>query len=132
MRQTAAQFEGAVQRRKVEGEPSESDRLKAGEADTAAVFATKRPQPVKQNFAFSNIQLPIPIIKQDFHSIYPRAPVWASLSTRLQGRQITPDHARIVAETGGSVGIWHFFPSLDAPYLTESDQSEDTAQHKAN
>jgi microsomal dipeptidase-like Zn-dependent dipeptidase len=33
--------------------------------------------------------------------------------TRLQGRQITPDHARIVAETGGSVGIWHFFPSLD-------------------
>jgi membrane dipeptidase len=33
--------------------------------------------------------------------------------TRLQARQITPDHARIVAETGGSVGIWHFFPSLD-------------------
>ena len=31
----------------------------------------------------------------------------------LQGRQITPDHARIVAETGGSVGIWHFFPSVD-------------------
>jgi membrane dipeptidase len=29
--------------------------------------------------------------------------------TRLQGRQITPDHARIVAETGRSVGIWHFF-----------------------
>ena len=33
--------------------------------------------------------------------------------TPLQGRQITPDHARIIAETGGSVGIWHFFPSLD-------------------
>lgn len=33
--------------------------------------------------------------------------------TPLQGRQISPDHARIVAETGGSVGIWHFFPSLD-------------------
>ena len=33
--------------------------------------------------------------------------------TRLQARQVTPDHARIVAETGGSVGIWHFFPSLD-------------------
>ena len=33
--------------------------------------------------------------------------------TPLQGRQITPDHARIVAETGGSIGIWHFFPSLD-------------------
>ena len=23
------------------------------------------------------------------------------------------DHARAIAETGGSVGIWHFFPSLD-------------------
>lgn len=33
--------------------------------------------------------------------------------TPLRGRQITPDHARILAETGGSVGIWHFFHSLD-------------------
>jgi membrane dipeptidase len=33
--------------------------------------------------------------------------------TPLKGRQITPDHARAIAETGGSVGIWHFFPSLD-------------------
>jgi membrane dipeptidase len=33
--------------------------------------------------------------------------------TPLQGRQITADHARAVAETGGSVGIWHFFPSLE-------------------
>ena len=33
--------------------------------------------------------------------------------TPLAGRQISPDHARAVAETGGSVGIWHFFPSLD-------------------
>src|SRR5205085_5989629 len=33
--------------------------------------------------------------------------------TPLQGRQITPDHARAIAETGGSVGIWHFFASLD-------------------
>jgi membrane dipeptidase len=33
--------------------------------------------------------------------------------TPLKGRQITPDHARIIAETGGSVGIWHFFPGLD-------------------
>lgn len=33
--------------------------------------------------------------------------------TRLTGRQISPDHARAIAETGGSVGIWHFFPSLD-------------------
>lgn len=33
--------------------------------------------------------------------------------TPLRGRQITPDHARIVAETGGSIGLWHFFPSLD-------------------
>jgi membrane dipeptidase len=31
----------------------------------------------------------------------------------LAGRQVSRDHARAVAETGGSVGIWHFFPSLD-------------------
>jgi membrane dipeptidase len=29
--------------------------------------------------------------------------------TPLTERQITPDHARAIAETGGSVGIWHFF-----------------------
>jgi membrane dipeptidase len=29
--------------------------------------------------------------------------------TALTGRQITPDHARAIAETGGSIGIWHFF-----------------------
>jgi membrane dipeptidase len=34
-------------------------------------------------------------------------------STPLGGRQVSPDHARAIAETGGSVGIWHFFPSLD-------------------
>lgn len=33
--------------------------------------------------------------------------------TPLQGRQISPDHARAIAGTGGSVGIWHFFPTLD-------------------
>jgi membrane dipeptidase len=33
--------------------------------------------------------------------------------TPLAGRQISPDHARMIAETGGSIGIWHFFPSLD-------------------
>src|SRR3954467_919546 len=33
--------------------------------------------------------------------------------TPLAGRQISPEHARAIAETGGSVGIWHFFPSLD-------------------
>jgi membrane dipeptidase len=33
--------------------------------------------------------------------------------TPLTERQITPDHARAVAETGGSIGIWHFFPTLD-------------------
>jgi membrane dipeptidase len=33
--------------------------------------------------------------------------------TPLSRRQISPDHARAIAETGGSVGIWHFFPSLD-------------------
>jgi hypothetical protein len=75
IRQTAAQFEGAVQRRKVEGEPSESDRLNAGEADVAAVFATKLPQPVKQNLAFSNFQSPVPVIKQDFHIHLPKGPV---------------------------------------------------------
>jgi membrane dipeptidase len=33
--------------------------------------------------------------------------------TPLTGRQVSPDHARAIAETGGSVGIWHFFPNLD-------------------
>jgi membrane dipeptidase len=33
--------------------------------------------------------------------------------TSLTERQVTPDHARAVAETGGSIGIWHFFSSLD-------------------
>jgi membrane dipeptidase len=33
--------------------------------------------------------------------------------TPLSGRQVSPDHARAIAETGGAVGIWHFFPSLD-------------------
>jgi len=33
--------------------------------------------------------------------------------TPLTGRQISRDHARAIAETGGSIGIWHFFPSLD-------------------
>jgi membrane dipeptidase len=33
--------------------------------------------------------------------------------TPLSGRQISADHARAVAGTGGSIGVWHFFPSLD-------------------
>jgi membrane dipeptidase len=33
--------------------------------------------------------------------------------TPLGARQISPDHARAIAETGGSVGLWHFFPTLD-------------------
>jgi membrane dipeptidase len=33
--------------------------------------------------------------------------------TPLTGRQVSRDHARAIAETGGSIGIWHFFPSLD-------------------
>ncbi|PYM29039.1 MAG: peptidase M19 [Candidatus Rokuibacteriota bacterium] len=33
--------------------------------------------------------------------------------TPLTERQITPDHARALAEAGGSIGIWHFFPSLE-------------------
>lgn len=32
--------------------------------------------------------------------------------TPLAARQVSPDHARAIAETGGSVGVWHFFPSL--------------------
>ena len=31
--------------------------------------------------------------------------------TSLTERQITPDHARAIADTGGSIGIWHFFAS---------------------
>jgi membrane dipeptidase len=33
--------------------------------------------------------------------------------TALTGRQITPDHARAIAETGGTIGIWHFFDTLE-------------------
>ena len=35
-------------------------------------------------------------------------------ATQLAGRQIGRDHARALADAGGSIGIWHFFPSLDA------------------
>jgi membrane dipeptidase len=34
-------------------------------------------------------------------------------NTPLAGRQITPDHARMIAGTGGVVGLWHFFPSVE-------------------
>jgi membrane dipeptidase len=33
--------------------------------------------------------------------------------TPLTPRQVSRDHARAVAETGGAIGIWHFFPSLE-------------------
>src|SRR6266403_1022288 len=33
--------------------------------------------------------------------------------TPLTSRQISRDHARAIAETGGAIGIWHFFPSLE-------------------
>src|SRR5262249_59081769 len=33
--------------------------------------------------------------------------------TALVERQVTPDHARMIAETGGSIGIWHFFATPD-------------------
>ena len=33
--------------------------------------------------------------------------------TPLGPRQVSRDHARAVAETGGSIGLWHFFGSLD-------------------
>jgi membrane dipeptidase len=33
-------------------------------------------------------------------------------ATPLTARQVSPAHARAVAATGGAVGAWHFFPSL--------------------
>ena len=33
--------------------------------------------------------------------------------TPLRGRQISADYGRAIAETGGSIGIWHFFPSIE-------------------
>src|SRR5262245_5826038 len=33
--------------------------------------------------------------------------------TPLTERQITPEHARAIAQTGGAIGIWHFFPSFE-------------------
>jgi membrane dipeptidase len=33
--------------------------------------------------------------------------------TPLKERQISRDHALVIAETGGAIGIWHFFPSLE-------------------
>ena len=42
-------------------------------------------------------------------------------ATPLVERQITPDHARALADTGGSIGIWHFFatPELYVEGLKE-------------
>lgn len=34
-------------------------------------------------------------------------------TTPLAGRQISSEHARMVAATGGVIGIWHFFPGID-------------------
>ncbi len=34
-------------------------------------------------------------------------------STRLAGRQISREHAQRIADTGGVVGLWHFFPSME-------------------
>jgi membrane dipeptidase len=41
--------------------------------------------------------------------------------TPLVERQITPDHGRAIAETGGSIGVWHFFatPELYVEGLKE-------------
>ena len=33
--------------------------------------------------------------------------------TPLAPRQVSPDHARAIAETGGAIGVWHFFANLD-------------------
>jgi membrane dipeptidase len=35
-------------------------------------------------------------------------------ATPLKARQISQDHAHAIAETGGAIGIWHFFPSLES------------------
>ena len=32
--------------------------------------------------------------------------------TPLTERQITREHARAIAQTGGAIGVWHFFPSF--------------------
>jgi membrane dipeptidase len=37
----------------------------------------------------------------------------AMSETVLASRRVTPDHARAVADTGGVVALWHFFPTLD-------------------
>ncbi len=41
--------------------------------------------------------------------------------TPLVERQITPDHAQAIADTGGSIGVWHFFatPELYVEGLKE-------------
>lgn len=33
-------------------------------------------------------------------------------ATPLAPRQVSPAHAQAVADTGGAVGVWHFFPTL--------------------
>jgi len=33
--------------------------------------------------------------------------------TPLGGRQVSSGYAHAIAETGGAVGIWHFFPTID-------------------
>jgi hypothetical protein len=43
------------------------------------------------------------------HTALSRAGDWPN---PVEGRQISPDDARAIAETGGSVGIWHVFPNL--------------------
>jgi membrane dipeptidase len=37
----------------------------------------------------------------------------AMSETVLAPRRVTPDHARAVADTGGVVALWHFFPTLE-------------------
>jgi membrane dipeptidase len=34
-------------------------------------------------------------------------------ATPLGPRQVSRDHAHAVADTGGSIGVWHFFPTLE-------------------
>ncbi|HEX7928171.1 MAG TPA: membrane dipeptidase, partial [bacterium] len=37
----------------------------------------------------------------------------AMATDRLNGRQISKDHAKMIAQTGGVIGLWHVVPTLD-------------------
>ena len=49
--------------------------------------------------------------------------------TPLTERQITPDHARMIAETGGAIGIWHFFASPSSTWRPQGDGRRGGVDH---